>query len=278
MKIAISSDNHLDVNRINSGRARDFQAEWLRNHNFDYYFHLGDLFNNLRKTQHYMDHLQQLLPSTKVFYIAGNHEMINDAPYTELENSLDPRYLHNRFIDIPGTDWRVIANNGWYDYSFSSYNNDPDAVRSWKKVYWLDSSADQPMTDQERMAIVLKQVQKQLKAAKQANKEVMFMTHFAPRRELLAPKPSAVNTPRRERVYQMIQTFMGSEKLGELLESYPNVKSVFYGHLHGIHPPFTHNGVTYFNQAVGVANKRVNEWQYATFEDQWRWTLYTTDV
>lgn len=184
-----------------------------------------------------------------------------------------PSYLHNQFVDLPNTNWRIIGNNGWYDYSFSAYYHHQREVQSWKNVYWLDSSIDQPISDQERMNMVITQVKYQLSLAKAANKHVIFLTHFAPRHELLAPRPQAVNTPRRERFYQMINAMMGSDLLGRLLEKSGIVRYAFYGHLHGIHPPLTRHGVTYFNQAVGVSNKRTNEWQTNNFFDQWATTI-----
>ncbi|MGYP000062620468 len=46
IKLAVSSDNHLDVNRIMSTRALHIQASWLLRHDIDYYLYAGDLYNN----------------------------------------------------------------------------------------------------------------------------------------------------------------------------------------------------------------------------------------
>lgn len=51
MKIAISSDNHLDVNQVNVDQALAFQTKWLIDHHVDYYFYAGDLFNNFQETR-----------------------------------------------------------------------------------------------------------------------------------------------------------------------------------------------------------------------------------
>jgi hypothetical protein len=81
-----------------------------------------------------------------------------------------------------------------------------------------------------------------------------------------------------ERFYQMINAMLGSNRLGQLLESYPNVKAVFYGHVHGVHPPLDRANLTYFNQAVGVHKKRHDEWQAATFADQWKRTIRVIEL
>ena len=275
VRIAISSDNHLDVNQVDPAAALAMQAQYLQDHSVQYFF------NDTATTEIYTLSLHDALPISDrvhVYYIAGNHDLLQHASYDQIEHLSAPGYLHRHYVDLPGTNWRMIGNNGWYDYSFSTYRDDSIAVRQWKRVYWLDSEIEQPGDDQERMNNVLSQVTAQLAAAKDAGKRVLFLTHFAPRHELLAPRPAGVNTPRRERFYQMITAMMGSDRLGDLLESTGNVKYAFYGHLHGIHPPLEHNGVTYLNQAVGVRNKRINEWQQDDFTAQWQSSLRILDL
>lgn len=273
MKIAVSSDNHLDVNRVSVDAALALQTDWLVQQSIDYYLFAGDLFNDYLKTRDYFARLQARVPRTHIYYILGNHDLLNHVTADQAEHAADPRYLHNRAVDLPGSDWRLIGNNGWYDYSFSSYYQQSAAVEAWKKVYWLDSSIDQPETDQARMNRVLQQTTVLLDQAQRDHKQVLFLTHFVPCRHLLAPKPAEIKTARMERFYQMINAMLGSDRLGRLLESYPNVKAVFYGHVHGVHPPLTRAGLTYFNQAVGVHKKRHDEWQAATFAGQWEQTV-----
>lgn len=279
MKIAVSSDNHLDVNRVPVDTALDLQADWLRRRSVDYYLFAGDLFNDYLKTRDYFARLQARVPQTKIYYILGNHDLLNHVTADQAEHTADPRYLHNRAVDLPGSDWRLIGNNGWYDYSFSSYYQQPAAVEAWKKVYWLDGSIDQHETDQARMDRVLQQTRVLLDQAQRDHKRGLFLTHFVPCQHLLAPKPVGINkTARMERFYQMINAMLGSNRLGRLLESYPNVKTVFYGHVHGVHPPLTRNGLTYFNQAVGVHKKRHDEWQAPTFAAQWKQTVRVIEL
>ena len=278
MKIAVSSDNHLDVNQVPVDTVLDLQADWLARHSIDYYLFAGDLFNDYLKTRDYFTRLQARVPQTHIYYILGNHDLLNHVTADQTEHATDPRYLHNRAVDLPGSDWRLIGNNGWYDYSFSSYYQQPAAVESWKKVYWLDSSIDQPESDQARMARVLQQTTVLLDQAQRDHKRVLFLTHFVPCQHLLAPKPAGIKTARMERFYQMINAMLGSNRLGQLLESYPNVKAVFYGHVHGVHPPLDRANLTYFNQAVGVHKKRHDEWQAATFADQWKRTVRVIEL
>lgn len=279
MKLAFSSDNHLDVNRVDPKTALDWQVQSLVDQQVDYYFFAGDLFNDFTQTRDYFTKLRERLAGqVAVYYIAGNHDLLNHAPYSLVEQLNDPAYLHNRFVDLPGTNWRVIGNNGWYDYSMSAFVNQPTKVRQWKNAYWLDSVIDQPGSDQERMQTVLDQVGPQLTAAKQAHKQVMFLTHFAPCPAVLGPKPAGIKTAMQNYFYQMFKAMTGSRHLGELLESSSVVKKVFYGHLHNQHPTISQGGVTYYHQAVGVRNKRINEWQAANFFDQWQQTLRIIEI
>ena len=277
VRVAFGSDNHLDVNQVSVEETLHQQAKWLNEHHVQAYIHGGDLFNDFSQTRKYMYQLEHQLTG-HAYYILGNHDMLNHADYATVEHLTDPQYLHHRWIDIPQTDWRIIGNNGWYDYSFSTYANDPERVAKWKKVYWLDSSIDQPMSDLERMRLVDDQISKDLEQAALDRKRVILVTHFAPRHELLNKKPSFVDTPRKNYFYQMINAMMGSDQLGELLESYQNVQMVMYVHLHRQHPALTRHGVTYYHQAVGIKNKRINEWQAPTFIEQWQRTLRIFDL
>lgn len=270
VRIAISSDNHLDVNRVDPVAALDFQARWLTDHRVKEYFFLGDLFNDFSRTRAYFTALaQRLRGRIRVHYLAGNHDMLKGVSYQELMGRVDDRYFHNQFVDLPGSDWRVLGNNGWYDYDFSTLRNRPAEVAQWKRVYWLDGAIDQPMSDPDRMAEVRREVAAQLAVAREARRRVLFLTHFAPRHQALIPRPALVRGPRMERSFQMIRALMGSDSLGTLLEDSGVVERVVYGHLHGVHPAFTSGGVTYQNAAVGVNQGRTTEWQAPTFDAQW---------
>ncbi|WFA02212.1 hypothetical protein [Limosilactobacillus fermentum] len=62
MKIAISSDNHLDVNRVDVAATMEAQATWLKQQEVAHYFFLGDLFNDFTRTQSYFKELADQLP------------------------------------------------------------------------------------------------------------------------------------------------------------------------------------------------------------------------
>ena len=94
------------------------------------------MFNDFLKTKSYLEELNDLIAG-QVFFIAGNHDMLKNVTFSQLESPLSPCYLHNQAYDFPNSAWRLIANNGWYDYSFSP-QLDVEEVARWKKAYWVD--------------------------------------------------------------------------------------------------------------------------------------------
>ena len=108
MKIAISSDNHLDVNRVDPAQALAAQAEWLLEQQVGAYFFMGDLFNDFQKTRAYFTALQARVgPQIMIRYLAGNHDQLTGVTAAQLEQRLAPEYFHQAFWDVPGTDWRI---------------------------------------------------------------------------------------------------------------------------------------------------------------------------
>ncbi|WHS06696.1 metallophosphoesterase [Ligilactobacillus salivarius] len=279
MKIAISSDNHLDVNRQDPDEIVSLQANYLNEQNVEYYLFAGDMFNDFQKTKDYFEKLNTLITG-KAYFIAGNHDMLKNITFAELENNnISDFYLHNTYIDIPNTDWRIIGNNGWYDYSFSPTLTE-DEIKRWKNTYWIDAGIKQPMSDNEREQLVLQQSRQQFELAKQAKKKVIFVTHFVPNSKALWSKPATLKSDKEIRIFKMVNALLGSQHLGELIQDYPEIKYVFYGHVHGWHEPFQIAGATYLNQAVGVRKKKrkYHEWQKDTFMDQWKYRMNIINV
>ncbi|QLL69394.1 phosphoesterase [Lactobacillus sp. 3B(2020)] len=278
MRIAISSDNHLDVNQIDPHWAVNQQADWLVSHRIDQYYHLGDLFNNFQRTQAYVHELQQRVGGLiKIRYLAGNHDLISGIREESLEKLADPLYFHNSYFDVPQTDWRLIGINGWYDYTFSPYQVDRVKVAHWKRVYWIDGGIPQRETDQARLARQINDLDEQLQAASQDKKKVILLTHFVPTVELVPPMPSQFNRARQIEFWNMLWAMLGSQRFGEKLATSAIVKRVVFGHLHGQPPVLKVGGVNYYNAAVGV-KRRYREWQMPTFMAQWEKRLIVWEL
>lgn len=262
VKVAMVSDIHLDINKVDVEQTLKQQSEWLTKNQVGVYLIAGDLFNHFNRSLAFTESLQKMTPNTAIRFIAGNHDMVNDISYEELQQDLSATYLHHKHFDIPNTDWRIIGNNGWYDYSFSAVLHRPEAdFLHWKRAYWIDSAIEQPMSDPERLAQELQVLEKQLQQAQRDNKRVLFMTHFVPRIEYLRITSD-------NRFWNMANAMLGSVHTGRLLTRY-HVKYVLFGHMH-IHPaPRELEGTTYFNQAVGYGTARRHEWLTNDFQSEW---------
>ncbi|WP_432736752.1 metallophosphoesterase [Pediococcus pentosaceus] len=269
MKIAATSDNHFDVNKIDENQMAQKQAEYLLKQHVGVYLIAGDLFNKFNRSMQYVEKLQELVGEhTKVFFIAGNHDMLNDIDYNQLESNLSPLYLHNQFYDVPGTKWRIIGNNGWYDYTFAdNVDKTTEQFWRWKKSFWIDTGIEQPMSDIERMNIVLKQTEQQMQQA--SRRKVLFMTHFAVRHEYIHYSEDA-------RFWNMINGMAGSRRMEKLLETY-QPELVISGHLHHHFKPLAKSNGIYYNNSVGYHNNRINEWSSDDFFTEWTQRLLITD-
>ncbi|WP_461244752.1 metallophosphoesterase [Secundilactobacillus muriivasis] len=271
VKVALSSDQHLDINQVPVETMISQQAAWLLQQQVGIYLVAGDLFNHFDRSLAFMQQLQAAVPTIQVRFIAGNHDMVNGVTFDELEQPLDPTYLHNQFFDVPGTDWRIIGNNGWYDYTFADgLDKDVAAFEQWKRAYWLDSAIQQPMTDPERTDLVLEQVTAQLKRAQVDQKRVFFMTHFVPQSTYLRITDD-------NRFWNMANAMMGSQRLGNLLTQF-KVDRVLFGHMHLRTQPRLIDGTTYYNQAVGYGTKRRHEWQSDSFLTEWQRQLRIVEL
>ncbi|EHO50744.1 metallophosphoesterase [Lentilactobacillus kisonensis] len=266
LKIAASSDNHLDINKVDVNQVIDQQARYLIDQQVDYYLIAGDLFNDFNKALEYVQNLQEKAVNTNVLFIAGNHDMIRNVTYEQLEMGNWPGYINNRFVDLPNTNIRIIGINGWYDYSFAINVDKPEsAFYHWKKTFWIDSQIKQPMSDIEREDIVIAELEKQLIAAQKLAKRVIVVTHFVPNRKFIRYTNDF-------RFWNMANAMMGSVRLSTLIEKYA-VNSVVFGHIHNRYDPVKIGQTWYYNGAVGYHNHHHNEWQSTDFMTEWRHQL-----
>lgn len=276
IKVATTSDNHLDVNKLDIDTVLQAQAQYLVAQKIDYYLIAGDQFNDFTKTQDYVAKMQQIVgKAVKIYFIAGNHEMVNGFTYPELQLPIEPAYLHQKFVDIPGTNYRIIGNNGWYDYTYASPLTAQKAKTAadfsrWRNAYWIDGGIQGRADDLRLMQQVLNVVHQQFMLAKQEHKEVIFITHFVPQQAYIFYTP--------DRTYwNMATALMGSQRLGDLIQAY-QIEHVIFGHLHLRQKPKTLMGVTYHTAPVGYGLKRINEWSSSNFMQEWQKTLQIIQI
>ncbi|MCT8394318.1 phosphatidylinositol kinase [Weissella soli] len=257
-KIAFSSDNHFDINKQDLPAVIAAQTEFLLTNAIEQYYIGGDLFNDFLKSTAFVEQLQaQLGHHTTVYFIAGNHDMGRHVTFAELENNPNSHYIHNQIVPI-NDHWQVIANNGWYDYSFASGPRKED-VAVFKRGLYFDRVIQQPMSDLERTDLSLHQIET---ALAKATKKTIILQHFAPIGDDLA---YPVNDPR----WLMINGVMGSKRYGDLFKNYPVIKKVIYGHTHFTVPVRVKDAITYQNVSIGYNHHRLTEWTADTFIQSW---------
>ena len=94
MKVAFSSDNHFDLNKINVERAMRAQALYLLNKNVNVYVIAGDLFNDFKQSLAFARNMQDLVKNKlTIRFLAGNHDMGKNVTYEELESDIDELYF-----------------------------------------------------------------------------------------------------------------------------------------------------------------------------------------
>lgn len=271
MRIAVSVDNHFDVNHVDGLAMIPRQAEFLVDHGYQVYVNAGDTYNDFTKTLKYYHALQKTLgDATIVRFLAGNHDLVKGISYAEAQSDLDPLYLHEKVLPLAGTNAVIIGNNGWYDYSLAPAELDKTdrEFTQWKRAYWVDRNVPQPLSDKARMKRVLATTKAALAA--HANQHIIYVTHFVPRREFMVYSPSHPH-------WQMATALMGSQQLGPLLEQC-GVHDVVFGHLHIRQPDQTFGATTYHHRPVGYGLKRLFEWQSHDWFTEWENTLVTLEV
>lgn len=263
MKIAVSSDMHLDINHLAVNDVIDAQAAYLRAQGVRYFFIAGDTFNDFTLTEDYVKRLQAKLPTTTVKFLAGNHDMLRGITYDQLMAQPVPEYFNNQFVDLPGTNWRIIGNNGWYDYSFADQlQRSPEQFWHWKKAYWTDGQIDQPITDPQRETLVLQQIKSQLSAARKVGKRVGLITHFVPHHHF-------IRYTNDDRFFNVANGMLGSRRLEQTIDQY-HVPLVVFGHLHRHFQPITIKDTRYYNPAIGYRAHRHDEWLKRDFISEWK--------
>lgn len=271
-KVAMTSDNHFDINHVDLVAVLEQQVAYLLAHHYTDYLIAGDLFNDFKQSVAFVEKLtQQLQPQCRVFFIAGNHDMIRGTDYVELQSAGMPQYAHQKLIDFPGTDYVLVGNNGWYDYQFAQIPGKTAAEYSrWKKAFWIDGVIQQPVSDFERMNLVLTDTAAKLQQATQQHKKVLYMTHFVPQ--------AAYIVHRSREMLETANAYMGAPRLGDLLTQY-QVPYALFGHTHFKYPPHQIAGTTYFCRPVGYGTKRRQEWRFGTdFISEWQACLQTLEL
>ena len=194
-------------------------------------------------------------------FVAGNHELWTRSAdsHALFVEDLPRRVRALGWHWLEGDAWRagdvaIVGSVGWYDFSFAAeslgipnrfyaakmspgaaeYLHDPlklldnaddisphgrEVVARWNdgKFVKLHRSDDAFLTD--RLDVLRQQLDRVASA-----KHVIAAVHHLPFRELLPPPHSAQ--------WDFAKAYLGSERIGQLLQTFPNVQHVYCGHSH----------------------------------------------
>ena len=205
--------------------------------------------------------LSQFKFSGPKLFVAGNHELWTkgDDSYELFTRTLPARvknlgwhWLEN--APFVSGQFAIIGSVGWYDYSFSypelgiprrfyEAKISPGAAERFTQFQSLFETTDDILpiarevvarwndgkfvklhrSDDAFLQEILDSLERQL-VSLSSMKRVIACVHHLPFRDLLPPPHSAQ--------WDFAKAFLGSQRIGQLLLAYANVKDVFCGHSH----------------------------------------------
>ena len=227
----------------------------------------GDICNFGEESYHEYLSFFQKVSCTKLA-VAGNHDL-----WTDNESSLDKylrlgkvlrkhgfTYLDEKPVVLNGIGF--VGNIGWYDYSFKLENpcfddfisvgdkvkrlkefGDEDyAVKKFRIISngkvcetgWYDGDfVNWKYSDKEFLKVCLQKLENGLNKVHADVDKVVAVTHHVPFENMVIRRKKSLT-------WSMLNSYMGSKKIGELLLSYSKVKVVITGHTH--YPRVFRNG------------------------------------
>lgn len=227
MKLALFSDLHLDINSSGErGLGRDITSEvasYFRTLDADHILIAGDVRETAGKCIEALEYLQEA-SHKPISFIPGNHDV-----WTEGQNSWREyqqyREHYTTLIDTPLhlTDTHVVIGDmGWYDYTFGLTEYSLEAFQQRRQENW-DTLAKFDRDDVTLTSMMLDKLETQFEAHR--DRRVIFLNHFVPYEEFIVRKDGNPE-------WNFTGGFMGSKRIGELIDRYDNIDYVVFGHTH----------------------------------------------
>lgn len=225
MNILFLSDLHLDNNK--HYLKKDLLAPliaYLNKQKPDLLVLTGDVTGDAKGTIQVLDKLTNET-GIPIKFVPGNHDIYTDDAsswdgYALLKDH--PTSLLGKPLELPN-GYVLIGGMSWYDYTFKPSFMNIEEVMMHKANLWNDAVyAKWGMTDTEVYEQQHQAIQEQLE--KYQDKKIIFTNHFIPYVDFI--------TFTNDLAWNTCNSFMGSERLGKLLDTYANVEYVVFGHTH----------------------------------------------
>lgn len=262
MKVMFLSDWHLDNNqKFQKKNLLVEMIDYINEERPDYVIVAGDISGSSKTTLKVIDRIEEET-AAKVKFVPGNHDIWTRKQtswdnYEELKSH--PSSLMHSSLELPN-GYIVIGDQGWYDYSFRPSYMNRFEVKGHKENLWADADYAKWQMDD---ADVYKKMEDNFREMLEAHKDrkVIFVNHFIPYVDFLKFK--------QDESWNTCNAFMGSKHLGELLDAYPNVEYVVFGHTHHRFGQMEFGDKTVICNPLGYKGNFGNgEWDSADFKTE----------
>lgn len=251
MRIGAISDIHVDINR--EFPILELLSQKVTEKRLDCLLIAGDISDSQSVTLDFIDGLTKRV-GKPVYFVPGNHDLWNQGSH----KPADTAEIYRRYQEHPAcligksislsTDWVVLGDTGWYDYSFGNqrYSADDFEKKTMLERIWQDSVfIDWHQSDAQVHRDMLKRIEKQLLDT--SGKKRIVVTHMITSSEFTVPEG--------RESWGYFNAFLGSRDYEGLFERYDVVYSVM-GHVH-YRRQLMSSGVSYICSCLNYHS----EWQ-----------------
>lgn len=209
MKLGFISDIHYDINVKVHSDILIALSEVIKEQGFDVVVIAGDLSSWSEQSLWIMDYLENKT-NCKIYFIPGNHDIYSKTDsWIEYETlSSDERCLSGRPIKL-SEDYMLFGDLFWYDYTYNlGYDLQQIKKKQFGATTWSDKKfAKWGLDDEDVNEYFLEKMKVLFKHFNSYKKIVV--THTVPFQEFVQVK--------NDHSWNFFNSFMGSEKIGELL-------------------------------------------------------------
>ncbi|WP_042352416.1 metallophosphoesterase [Bacillus massiliigorillae] len=250
MNIAVLSDLHLDMNSNFVGEdLLPILIETFVEKQPDLIVIAGDLSDHVTSTITMLDEIEKHV-KVKILFIPGNHDIWvrnNESSWDSYKMfEKHPSSIINKPF-VVNNEYVIIGDMGWFDYSLAAESSSMYEILSEKEDWGDHKYTNWNMDDGELNQVMLNQLEEQLRLNK--DKEVIFVTHFVPYKEYVIRSNEYMN-------WDVYNAFMGSVRMGELINRYANIKYAIFGHTHERYPLYKDEQKTIICNPLGYIGER----------------------